>query len=54
MHKINVAKIRTLRSMCDKTRKDRIKNEHFLEHLGVATVGDKLRDSLKMVWTCPT
>ena len=40
--------------MCDKTKKDRIRNESIWEPLGVASSGDKLRDLFEMVWTCPT
>ena len=43
MHKMNVAKMGMLRWMCDKTRKNKIKNERFREHLGVSTIGDKIR-----------
>ena len=45
MHKMNVAKMRMLRWMCGKTRIDKIRNEHFREHLGVATIGDKIRET---------
>ena len=34
-----------------KNKKERIKNEHICEHLGVASVDDKLRYSFEMVWT---
>ena len=30
-------------------RKDRIRNERFWEHLGITSIGDKLR---KLVWDC--
>ena len=43
MHKMDVAESRMLRWMCGKTRKDKIKNECFREHLGVATIGGKIR-----------
>lgn len=36
---------------CGKARKDGIKNEHIQEHLGIVTIGDKLRDLFEMVWT---
>ena len=31
--------------MCSKTRKDRIKNKHIWEHLEVASIGDKFRET---------
>ena len=45
MHKIDVAEMRMLRWMSDKNRKDKIRNEHFREHLGVASTGDKIRET---------
>ena len=41
----------TLRWMCNKTRKDRNRNERIWEHQGVALIGDKLTEPFKMVWT---
>ena len=38
MHKMDV-----LRWMCSKSRKDKIKNERLREHLGVASIGEKIR-----------
>ena len=43
VHKMDVTEMRTLRWMCGKTRNDKIKNERFREHLGVAIIGDKIR-----------
>ena len=31
--------------MCGKTKKDKIRNERFREHLGVATIGDKIKET---------
>ena len=31
--------------MCGKTRKDKIRNGHFWEHLGVAQIDDKIRET---------
>ena len=45
MHKMDVAEMRMLRWMFGKTRKDQIQNERFREHLGVATIGDKFRET---------
>ena len=45
MHKMDVAEMTMLRWMCGKTRKDRIRNEHFRKHLGVAIIGDKIRET---------
>eukprot|EP00268_Persea_americana_P028003 TRINITY_DN2724_c0_g2_i4.p1 TRINITY_DN2724_c0_g2~~TRINITY_DN2724_c0_g2_i4.p1 ORF type:complete len:123 (+),score=6.81 TRINITY_DN2724_c0_g2_i4:830-1198(+) len=41
MHNMGVANMRMLRWMCDKIRKDKIRNEGLQEHLGVALIGDK-------------
>ena len=38
--KMSVAEMRMLRWMFGKSRKDRIKNERFWEHLEVALIGD--------------
>ena len=43
MHKMDVAEMRMLRLMCGKTREEKIRNERFQKHLGVATIGDKIR-----------
>ena len=40
---MNVAEMKMLRWMCRKTRKDKIKNERFRKHLGVASIRDKIR-----------
>ena len=45
MYKITVAKMRMLRWMRGKTKIDRIKIECFWEYLGVASIGDKLRET---------
>ena len=49
-----VAKMRMLRWIYGKTGKDRIRDEHIWKHLGTASIGDKLRDSFEILWTCPT
>ena len=43
MHKVDVAEIRILRWICGKIRNDRIRNKGFREHLGIASIGDKIR-----------
>ena len=42
---MNVAKIRMLRQMYGKIRKDRIRNERFREHVGVVKIEDKSRET---------
>ena len=48
-YKMDVADMRMLGWMCGKTRKDKIRNERFREHLGLATIGDKIR-SIHLRW----
>ena len=43
LHKMNIADMRMLRWMRGKTRKDKIRNEQFREHLGASSIGDKIR-----------
>ena len=40
-----VVDMRMLRWMCGKSRKDKIRNEGFREHLVVAMIGDKIRET---------
>lgn len=49
MQNMSIAKMRKLRWMYSKTRQDRI-----WEHLGVASISNKLRELFKIVWTCLT
>lgn len=44
MQKMSEAKMKILRWMYGKTRKDKTKNECIQEHLGIASKCDKLRD----------
>lgn len=44
LHKMTVADMRMLRWRCGKTRIDRIRDACFREHLGVASIGQKLRE----------
>lgn len=46
--------MRMLRWMSDKTRKDKISNEFIRGNLGVAPIGDKMRESIEMVWVYAT
>jgi len=43
VQKMGVAEMRMLRWMCGKTQKDKVRNEFFLETVGVAPIEDKLR-----------
>ena len=45
--------MRILRSMCGKTGKYRIRIECIWAHLGLALMGDKLKDLFETVRTCP-
>ena len=45
IHKLSVAKMRMLKWISGKTMRDRLRNEYIWEHLGVALVGDKLRET---------
>ncbi|KAL4179082.1 hypothetical protein AMTRI_Chr13g118290 [Amborella trichopoda] len=42
---MGVAEMRMLRWMSGKTRRDRIRNESIGENLGIAPIGDKMRES---------
>ena len=53
MHKMSDVEMRMQRSICGKTRKDRIRKEFFQEHLEVAPIDYKSR-AFEMLWTCPT
>lgn len=37
--------MRMLMWICGKTKNDKIKNESFQEHLGVASIGHKIRET---------
>ena len=41
----SIVEMNMLRCMCGKTRKARIKNECFWEHLWVASIENKLQDT---------
>ena len=45
MHKMSIAKMRMLRWMRGKTKKDITRNEFFREHLGGASIGDTIRET---------
>lgn len=45
VHKMSVAEMRMLRWVSDKTRNDRIRNESICASLGVAPIGDKMKES---------
>ena len=45
VHKMDVVDMRMLRWICGKARKEKIRNDHFREHLGIATIEDKIRET---------
>ena len=45
MNKLRVTEMRMLRWICGKTLKDRIRNEHIREIVGVAPIEDKMREN---------
>ena len=42
---MHVAEMRMFKWICGKTKKDKIRNECFREHVGVASIGDKIREA---------
>ena len=42
---MNVTKIRMLRWMCGKSMRDRIRNEHIREMVGIPSTKDKVREN---------
>ncbi|KAF3666290.1 Proteasome subunit beta type-7 [Capsicum annuum] len=49
IQKLKVAEMRILRWMCGHTRKDRVRNEIIREKVGVASMGDKMRE-MRLRW----
>ena len=45
MAKISVTEIKILRWMCNKTRKDRIRNVNIRDMIGIAPIEEELRDN---------
>ena len=45
VNKLRVTEMRMLRWICGKTLKDRIRNEHIREMVGVAPIEDKMREN---------
>ena len=43
--KMSVTKMRMLRWMCGKTRKDNVRNEDIHHQVGIAPIEDKLREN---------
>ena len=48
---MNVAEMRMLRSMCGKTRRDKIRNERIHEMIEVAPIEEKIREN-RLRWFC--
>lgn len=53
-NKLNAIKMRMLRYVSDKTRKDKIRNKYIKEDVGIAQINNKERKSIDMVGTCTT
>ena len=45
IHNISVPKMRMLRWMCDKTTKDKVRNEDIHLQVGIAPIKDKLNEN---------
>ena len=45
VYKMDVMEMRMVRWMFGKIKKDKIRNECFQEHLGVTSIGDKIRET---------
>ena len=42
---MSVAEIRMFRWMCDKTRRDKVRNEYILTKIGVALIEENMREN---------
>lgn len=52
IHRMSISEIRRLSLMSSKTQKNRIKNKCTCQNLGVAPLGNKIRESPLMVRSC--
>jgi len=50
--KMSVAEMHMLHCMCGNTRRDKARNEDIRTNIGVASIEEKMREIVTMVWSC--